>query len=48
MRLTNLKLKDTFASNKNIANCKISNSLKLIDNNTKDLIKINNNKVKIK
>jgi len=42
------RFKDTFANNKNVANCKISNFLKLINNNTKDLIKINNNKVKIK
>jgi len=42
------KFKNTFANNKNIANCKISNFLKLINNNFKDLIKINNNKIKIK
>jgi len=42
------KFKNTFANNKNIANCKISNSLKSINNNIKDLIKINNNKVKIR
>ncbi len=42
------RFKDTFANNKNVANCKIFNSLKLTNNNIKDLIKINNNKVKIK
>ncbi len=42
------KYKNTFTNNKNATNCKISNSLKLINNNSKDLIKINNNKVKIK
>ncbi len=42
------RFKDTFASNKNIANCKIFNFLKLTNNNIKNLIKINNNKVKIK
>ena len=42
------RFKNTFANNKNIVDCKISNSLKLIDNNFKNLIKINNNKVKIK
>jgi len=42
------KFKDTFANNKNVANCEISNSLRSIDNNSKDLIKINNNKVKIR
>jgi len=36
------------ANNKNAIDCKIFNFLKLIDNNTKDLIKINNNRVKIK
>jgi len=42
------RFKDTFASNKNVANRKISNSLKLTNNDVKNLIKINNNKVKIK
>jgi len=42
------KFENTFANNKNIANCKISKFLKLIDNNSEDLIKINNNRVKIK
>jgi len=42
------RFKDTFVSNKTIVDCKISNSLKSIDNNIKNLIKINNNKVKIK
>jgi len=42
------KFKDTFASNKNAIDCRILNSLKLTNNNSKDLIKINNNKVKIK
>jgi len=42
------RFKNIFANNKNVANCKISNSLKLIDNNSKDLIKINNNKEKIR
>ncbi len=38
------KFKNTFASNKNVADCKISNSLRLIDNNSENLIKINNNR----
>jgi len=42
------KFKDTFANNKNAADCEISNFLKSTDNNTEDLIEINNNKVKIK
>jgi len=42
------KFKDTFASNKNVANRKIFNSLKSTNNNFKDLIEINNNKVKIR
>jgi len=42
------KFKDTFASNKNIANREISNSLKSTNKNSNDLIKIDNNKVKIK
>ena len=42
------RFKNTFANNKNIVDCKISNFLKLIDNNFKDLIKINNYRVKIK
>jgi len=42
------RFKDTFASNKNATNCKISNSLRSTNNDAKDLIKINNNKVKIK
>ena len=42
------KFKDTFANNKNVANCKISNSSKSINNSFKDLIKINNNKAKIR
>ncbi len=42
------KFKNIFANNKNVTNCKIFNFLKLIDNNAKNLVKINNNKVKIK
>ncbi len=42
------RFKDTFANNKNAIDCKISNFLKLINNNAKDLIKVNNNKVKIR
>jgi len=42
------KFKDTFANNKNAINCKISNSLRLTNNNSNNLIKINNNKVKIR
>ncbi len=42
------KFKNTFASNKNAANCKISNFLKLIDNNSNNLIGTNNNRVEIK
>jgi len=42
------KFKDTFANNKNIAYCKIFKSLKSTNNNSKDLIKINNNKEKIR
>ena len=42
------RFKDTFASNKNTIDCEIFNSLKLTNNNAKDLIKINNNKVKIR
>ena len=42
------KFKDTFANNKNAADCKISNLLKSTDNNTEDLIEIDNNKVKIR
>jgi len=42
------KFKDTFASNKNVVDCKISNFLRSTNNNTKDLIKINKNKIRIK
>jgi len=42
------KFKNTFANNKNIANFKISNFLKLTNNNFENLIKINNNGEKIK
>jgi len=42
------RFKNTFASNKNAADCKISNFLRLTDNNTEDLIEIDNNRVKIK
>jgi len=42
------RFKNTFANNKNIVNRKIFNSLRLTNNDIKDLIKINNNKVKIK
>jgi len=42
------KFKDTFASNKNVANREISNFLKSTNNNFEDLIKIDNNKVKKK
>ncbi len=42
------RFKDIFANNKNVANCKIFNVLKLIDNNSENLIKTNNNRVKIK
>ncbi len=42
------KFKNTFASNKNAADCKISNFLRLIDNNIENLTKINNNRVKIR
>ncbi len=42
------RFKNTFANNKNVTNCKIFSFLRLIDNNAKDLIKINNNKVKIR
>jgi len=38
------RFKNIFANNKNAANCKISNSLKLTNNNSENLIKINNNK----
>ena len=42
------RFKDTFASNKNTTNRKISNFLRSTNNNVKDLIKINNNKIKIR
>ncbi len=42
------RFKNTFASNKNTANCKISNFLKSTNNNAENLVKINNNRVKIK
>ncbi len=42
------RFKDTFASNKIAIDCKISNYLRLIDNNFENLIKINNNRVKIR
>jgi len=42
------RFKDTFTNNKNTIDCKIFNFLKLTNNNFKDLIKINNNKKKIK
>jgi len=42
------KFKDTFASNKNAANREISNSLKSTNDNSKDLIEVDNNKVKIR
>ena len=42
------KFKNTFASNKNAIDCKISDFLRSTNNNFEDLIKINNNKVKIK
>ncbi len=42
------KFKNTFAKNKNVKNCKILKFLRLINNNFEDLIKINNNKEKIK
>jgi len=42
------RFKITFASNKNIANCKISNSLRSTNNNSKNLTKINNNRIKIR
>ena len=42
------RFKNTFANNKNIVNRKIFNFLRSINNNVKNLIKINNNKVKIK
>jgi len=42
------KFKNTFVNNKNTADYKISNSLKLTNNNSKNLIKINNNREKIK
>ena len=42
------RFKDTFANNKNIVDCKISNSLRSTNNNSKDLIKINNNRVEIR
>ncbi len=42
------RFKDTFASNKNATNCKIFNFLKSTNNNFEDLIKIDNNREKIK
>ncbi len=42
------RFKDTFANNKNIVDCEIFNFLKSTNNNSKDLIKINNNKEKIR
>jgi len=42
------RFKGTFANNKNVANRKIFNSLKSTNNDSKNLIKINNNKEKIK
>jgi len=42
------RFKDTFANNKNVANRKISNSLKSTNNNFENLIKISNNREKIK
>jgi len=42
------KFKDTFASDKNVVDCEISNSLKSTNNNFEDLIEVNNNKVKIR
>jgi len=42
------KFKNTFANNKNAADREISNFLKSTDNNAKDLIEIDNNKVKIR
>jgi len=42
------RFKDTFASNKNVVDRKISNSLKSTNNNFEDLIKINNNREKIR
>jgi len=42
------KFKDTFASNKNVANREISNLLRTTNNNFENLIKINNNKIKIR
>jgi len=42
------KFKDTFASDKNATNREIFNFLKSTNNDFKDLIVINNNKVKIR
>jgi len=42
------RFKDTFANNKNVVDCEISNFLRSTNNDVKDLIKINNNKVKIR
>ncbi len=42
------RFKDTFANDKNAADREISNSLRSTDNNTEDLIEIDNNKVKIR
>jgi hypothetical protein len=42
------KFVNTFFSDKNVANCKILNSFNSINNKLKNLIKVNNNKIKIK
>ncbi len=42
------KFKNIFASNKNTADCEISNFLKLTNNNSENLIKIKNNRDKIR
>jgi len=42
------KFVSTFSSDKNVANRKIFNSLNSIDNELKNLIKVNNNEIKVK
>jgi len=42
------KFKNTFANDQNAADCEISNLLRSTNNNTENLIKINNNRVKIR
>ncbi len=39
---------NTFFSDKNVANCEILNSLNLINNELKNLIKVNDDKIEVK